>query len=841
MDLFDLRLWEKFSQAGGDVAQPAWINQISINSRAIHSPRSLFVALKGEKQDGHDYLESAEKNGAKFALVPLEYPKRLLSTNFLLLRVPDPLKAFQEITCAYRKGLPTKIIGITGSFGKTMVKDLLLKFLSRQHTCSASPESFNSQIGVPLSILNVENKHEFAIIEAAFSKKNEIERLIDLIAPDFTILTPIGKKHLATIDNFQTLTDEMAKFISATSPKGWALIPSQPRLELSFNNRPPFIHFWDLPEPNLPEATSLATKGHPCPPYQLKFPNHQLFLGTSSTSHNYFLNLINMSVKAAWLLGISYENICQVLTSFIPEPTHSEIWKSPRGAIFVNEPYCSDPYSLDKALGHFNYATPNHRKIFVFGGIRMDPEYTSTAYHRIGKSIANAGIDQLILYGSHRYQNLINEIKKDSKGTTISHVADQTEAFSFLSNKLEPNDYVIIKGDKKIPLENLTEIFHESLSNNQCLINLAAIQNNINMIRQLLDPGTRLMIMVKAFAYGTDDERLAKYLDSIGIDILGVSYVDEGITLKSEGVTQSIFTVNAAIYEVAKVVNWDLEVGVSSKEFVIALAQEADNQKKKIKVHLHIDTGMGRFGCRPEEALEIAHLICESPHLILEGLMTHFACAEDPEEDDFTRQQIQTFDKVIAELKNHGMQANQVHAANSSAALRFKLPQYNMVRVGLAIFGLYLSKTVKEILDLRLALTLTSRIVGINNCKKGETISYGKSYKVNGEQQRIAVLPIGYFDGLHRKYSGKSHVLIRGKQAPMVGKICMDYMMVDITHIQEACIGDKVLIFGQDEYGHYLSPEELAIKGDSIIHELITCLGPRIQRIFVDEESFQIR
>jgi alanine racemase/UDP-N-acetylmuramoyl-tripeptide--D-alanyl-D-alanine ligase len=181
------------------------------------------------------------------------------------------------------------------------------------------------------------------------------------------------------------------------------------------------------------------------------------------------------------------------------------------------------------------------------------------------------------------------------------------------------------------------------------------------------------------------------------------------------------------------------------------------------------------------------------------------------------------------------------HAANSSGALRFHLPQYNMVRLGLAVYGLYGSEECQKILDLRLAISLVSRIVGMNICKRGESISYGRKYRVQRENQKIAVLPIGYFDGLHRHYSEKAHVLIRGQKAAMVGNICMDNMMVDVTDIPHVKVGDNVLIFGEDEYGYYLSPEELAMSGDSIVHELMTCLGPRIPRIFVYEESKQVR
>jgi alanine racemase/UDP-N-acetylmuramoyl-tripeptide--D-alanyl-D-alanine ligase len=346
-----------------------------------------------------------------------------------------------------------------------------------------------------------------------------------------------------------------------------------------------------------------------------------------------------------------------------------------------------------------------------------------------------------------------------------------------------------------------------------------------------------MMVMVKALAYGTDQVRMSKFLETCQIDILGVSFVDEGVALKCAGVSQSIFVLQAATYEAYKVVKWGLEIGVSDRELIQAVGEEARKQGKKIKVHLHIDTGMGRLGCRLEEALPLAKAVQSQPGLELEGIMTHFACADDPAQDSFTLQQAESFRQIIEQLEKEGIALRWRHAANSSAAVRFHFPHCNMVRIGLAAYGLYSSKAVQSAVELRLALALTSRIVGINSCKRGETVSYGRSYCVERSMQRIAVLPIGYFDGLHGSYSGKGAVVIHGQKAPMIGKICMDFMMVDITDIPAAAVGDPVLVFGEDEHGSYLSPEELAAQGDSIIHELITCLGPRIERIFIHEES----
>ena len=839
MDPFDLRAWEGFKQAGGVLEAPAMIDQVAIDSRRLHSPHSLFVALPGETQDGHNFVAQAAELGAKYAIVSTQWNAPSNLKEIQLLRTANPLRAFQEVARSYRLSLPTKIIAVTGSFGKTMVKDLLLLLLKTQKRSAASPESFNSQIGVALSLMTLTHQDELAIIEAAISKKNEMDILADLIRPDFTILTPMGNKHLATLEDLETLASEMIKLVNLTKCNGWALLPNDPLIQQQIKISS--YYFWNEADPYLPHASSTSLSGTTLSKYQLTFPDQTSFVGEIASSYSYFLNLINMTAKAAWLHGISSENILSVYNKYRPEPMRTEIWKVPSGAVFINDTYCSDPQSIDNALKHFKYANQNQRKIFLFGGMSGDSLHADNDYKRIGQALAQADLSQLYLYGNKPYSALIAELKKNSPSMEILVLDNLEEALNFLKQEIKPTDCILIKGEKKLPLDLLCTTFNDSLNNNQCFINLAVIKSNLSMIAKKLPEKTRMMVVIKALAYGTDDLQMAKFLITCGIDIFGVSYVEEGVALRRAGIQHPIFSINAAIYEVNKVVRWDLEVGVSDKEFIIALAEAARIKDKQIKVTLHINTGMGRFGCRPEEALELAQLILSQPNLILEGAMTHFSSAEDPEADEFTYSQIRCFDQTLKQLEDHGISLKWTHAASSSGAIRLHLPQYNMVRIGIAAYGLYSSEAVKNVLKLNLAHSLSSRIVGINICKKGEYVSYGRSYAVEADTQRIAVLPIGYFDGLHRNYSGKSHVLIQGKKALMIGSICMDYMMVDITQIPSAKVGDPVLIFGEDEFGQYLSPEDLAQKGNSIIHELITCLGPRIQRIFVYEESRQIR
>jgi len=836
MDTFDLRLWPEFSSAGGDASGPAIVNQVAIDSRRIDSSHALFVALEGNLLDGHQFVQQAGAANARYALVRNNWKAIDSHPSLILLRVDNPLRAFQGIAKIYRQQLTnTKIISIIGCYGKTMVKDLLQAMIATSMKSAASPESFNSQIGVPLSLFTVKKEHEIALIEAAISQENEMDALTQMIAPDSSILTNLGKRHLTTLGNVDALAAEMIKHLKHPSKKGWALIPEDAHLNLYLGQLNTPIHFWDAETSVLPHAKSLSREETSAIPYRVDFPDGNQFAGQITFGFRYFLDLINIAVKAAWLLGVRSENICKILGRYIPEPMRTEIWKSPIGTTFINDTYCSDPQSIDQALKYLDQAPSQSRKIFVFGGIRNPKQQLVTEYRRIGQAIHQADVQLLLLTGQHPFTPLIEVVKKHSPQIEICQCGTYQETIEKLKEIVRAEDIVLIKGEKKESLDCLTEAFNDSICTNQCFINLAAIHSNISAIRRKIAPGTRVMVMVKAMAYGTDELRISKFLATCGIDILGVSYVDEGVALKRAGVDLEIFVINAAFYEASKIVKWGLQVGVSDKAMIEALALEAGRMQKKIKVHLHIDTGMSRFGCRPEEALELASLILNCPALELNGIMTHFACADNPAEDTFTLSQVDCFDQVIAQLQTHQIQIPWRHAANSGGALRFDFPQYNMIRIGLAVYGLHSSESTQKALDLRLAISLISRIVGINVCKVGETISYGRSYQVTRDRQRIAVLPIGYFDGLHRNYSGKSQVIIRGKKAPMVGKICMDFMMVDITDIPNANIGDSVLIFGEDEHGHYISPQDLAASGNSIVHELITCLGPRIQRIFVHE------
>lgn len=813
---WDLKKWPLFLSSGGDSTCSAFIDQLTIDSRRIESPHSLFVALPGQEHDGHQFVPDADLRGAAYALVKENYIPAVPLKNMRLLRVPDPLRALQDLACWHKRQMPAKILAITGSQGKTMVKDLLAQMLEARYAVYASPESFNSQLGVALSLLGLAESHEIAIIEAGISHPGEMERLSDMLLPNYAIFSSLGHTHLATLGSKETIAKEKMRLLQKVDPSGWSLLPHTPLLLPYLETLKAPHYFWDIATPFLPHAAYCGLNAAHEMTCSITFPSGRICQIAISSGIDYYLSLVNAALKAAYLLGVEEEALIDRLHHFLPQPMQTEIWSSPFGPTFINAPYCADPMSLRLGLKELaRSASPRSRKIFVFGGLRGNVHYSDALTTQITHFIRSAGVDQLYLTGTFQTPYL----PIDSQDSALQKICDAGSK----------EDIVLIQGAKK---ENLDPLIGET----RLSINLSAIQYNLGQIAHYLPNGTRIMVMVKALGYGTDSVILSRFLARCGIDCVGVAHVDEGIALKRAGISQAVFVLNAALYEVNKAVLWDLEVGVSNLSTINALNAEAAKLGKKVKVHLHCDTGMSRLGCRPDEALSLAKAIQEAPGLIFEGIMTHFAAAESREEDPFTLAQIEQFHILIDTLRAHAIQPGWTHAANTGGILRFSNNSLNMVRLGLGLFGLHPSAETQKALSLKLAVSLTSRLVGINICRRGETISYGRTYTVKRDKELIGVVPIGYFDGLHRHYSGKGHVLVRGKKAPMVGTICMDYMMIDITDIPDAAIGDPVLIFGQDRFGHYLEPEAFAQRGDTTAYELLTCLGPRIQRVFIHDE-----
>lgn len=383
-------------------------------------------------------------------------------------------------------------------------------------------------------------------------------------------------------------------------------------------------------------------------------------------------------------------------------------------------------------------------------------------------------------------------------------------------------------------MEVLSNDINNLTALNQLIIDLDAVAANLKLIRDHLPPKTRIMAILKSSGYGIwDTPKLAAFLISQGIDIFGLAYTEEAVCLRQAGIKSELLVLTPTPDAAQDIVKFDLQAAVSDKEMIHALSSIANNP---LKLHLHVNTGMNRLGCLCKDALPLAKIISDDKHLCLEGIMTHYCSSEDPEQDPLTYLQTKQFEDVLKNLKAQDIVPPWIHTANSSAMLRLHTPQFNMVRTGLALYGIPLSPLMDEVLPLTCALSLKSKLIAIHRCKKGDTISYGRRHKIHSKNALIGVIPLGYHDGIHRIYSHKGSVIIRGLRAPLVGTICMDQMMVDVSNIPDVSVGDIVTVFGEDESGAFLSPEEFARTGGTIAHELISCLGPRIRRVFLPKQ-----
>ncbi|MBS0622620.1 MAG: alanine racemase [Verrucomicrobia bacterium] len=714
------------------------------------------------------------------------------------LRVERTLQALQELAAAYRRLLPTTIVAITGCYGKTLTKDLLEVLLRQRKRTYASSGSLNSQLGVALSLLEISHLDEIALIEAGVSQVGDMSKLAHMIAPDYALLTTIEGAHLHTMGSLTQTLEEKKLLLQAVPSSGWVIAPQR----LSLKNLPSRQIFWDTPSPHLPHADFKE------PLFQLTFPEGKTFDLPLKQPVPRQKELLCRALKAAFLLGVESDALIEGLKSYLPQTLYTEMWTSPFGMTFLNDSYCSDPLSIERAFRLFNKAAEG-RRLFVFDGFRQEPS-RGMRRHLVA-ALKQHQIDHVLLIDQAR------SLAKDLQETKITLCADAKEAWNALRQEPQKKATVLLKGARKKGLDQLREEFAEGLSDSRLCLHLDKVEANLNAFRHHLGPQVKICAMVKANGYGTDAIAMAKCLADAGVHLLGVAHLHEAIALRLAGITTDILCLYTAPYEVSQAIEWQVQVAVYDLSLIELLSAEAKRRGRIVPIHLHVDTGMSRLGCRPKETASLALAIERSSSLRLEGVMTHFACADDPAKDAVTRKQFDLFCRL-------NIQAPLIHAANSAAATRFHLPGCNMVRLGLGLLGL---GPCSPTLCLQPAVELSSRIATIQYCQAGETVSYGGTYTVKRAVERIGVIPLGYADGISRAYSNRGQVKVCGQWAPIVGNVCMDFFMCDLTSIPQAQEHTPVLLFGEEP-----NAEEFAQVGGLTPYELLTRLGSRIQRVF---------
>ncbi len=543
-------------------------------------------------------------------------------------------------------------------------------------------------------------------------------------------------------------------------------------------------------------------------------------------------NVLNSlaAAAAARLLGASKDAVRRGLETFRPSPMRLEIHTTLTGVTLINDTYNSDPASVKGALDVLAKVGKGRRKIAILSDMLDLGPFSSQEHRVVGKDLARAEVDHLITVGENAALIGMAAAQDGMTPRQIMNTRSYHEAAEELEKIVKYGDVVLFKGSRWFRLERIAKELVGSIGPTRLVVNLDAIAANIKTIRGIVGDNVAIMPVVKSFGYGNDSIRTSKLALEHGVNHLAVAFPDEGVTLRENRIDAPILVFNVLPEEVDKIVRYRLAAAVSSSESALALNSAAAGQKK-IPVHIKVDTGMGRSGIWVDDAIPFVQQVLSLRNLEVDGIMTHFSSADDPDADDYTLGQINAFESMLAELKRRGHTFPYIHAANTAAVVRFPQSHYNMVRPGLGIYGMYPSHALRSLIHLEQVITFCTKIAQIKEHPPGRCISYNRRF-ITTRHSRIATLPVGYNDGYPRFQSNCGEVLVRGRRVPVVGTVCMDAIMIDVTDVPDARVGDEVVLIGRQGSEEILA-DDIAANGNTINYEIVCKISPRVKRIFL--------
>ncbi len=817
------KITEIAAAIGGTVygeANPS-VDYVTIDSRTVSSAKgALFFAIKGARQDGHNFIPSLYEKGVR-AYVVSEIPHdfaKLEGAVFLV--VDDTLDALQKLAVWYRQQYKIPVVGITGSNGKTIVKEWLYQLLHNEFHVVRSPRSFNSQVGVPLSVLLLERGTELAIFEAGISLPGEMERLQPIISPEIGILTNIGQAHQ---ENFSTMEEKIReKLVLFRNSK--VLICSADQ-DLVFRaasaeakQRGMRLITWSLKgrEADITVVRSSQGKGVELSiAYKGASMLVTLPFGDAASVEN-ALHCI------ALLLYLGYGAILEkgLLNSLAPVAMRMELKEAVNGSTLINDTYNSDINSLTVALDFLKNQVQHSSRTLIISDILQSGKEEVALYREVSRLAVAKGVTKVIGIGSAIFRN-------SGLFAQPAQFFLTTEAFLASASKSDFRDEaILIKGSRDFGFERISAFLERKVHTTVLDINLNAIVHNLNHFRGLLNPGTKLMAMVKAFSYGSGSYEIASLLQFHRVDYLAVAFADEGVALREAGITMPILVLNPEAGSFATMVEHKLEPEIFNLTSLNDFAREVEHWGiQDYPIHVKLDTGMHRLGFISEHLPKLISALKSCQSLRVQSVFAHLAAADEPKHDAFTLEQIATFERNTSILCTELGYDFIRHTLNSSGIERFPQAQFDMVRLGIGLYGI--SALAES--PLRVVSTLKSTIVQIKDISPEESVGYGRKGRVT-RPSRIATIPIGYADGLNRLLSnGVGSFMVRGQRVPIIGNICMDLCMVDVTDVK-AEEGDEVIIFGENP-----SISEIARTLNTIPYEVLTGISRRVKRVYFQE------
>ena len=745
----------------------------------------MFVAMRGANHDSHSFVAEMYERGVRAFMCEKECE---CGADAGCVVVENSVVALQRLAAAYRDTFTGRVVGITGSNGKTIVKEWISQCAPVGVKLFRSPRSYNSQLGVALSLLMAEGDEDLVLIEAGISQCGEMERLERMIRPEVVLFTSLGDAHQ---EGFESVEQKVAE-----------------KLLLATNANTIIYH-------SAYEDVARAVAGLPIAKVDAAVAKGAELADEASQRN---AQLVECLFGVVGYGTPDFERLQ-------PVAMRLEVKEGVNDSILVNDAYNSDINSLAIALDYLHSVAAGRPKVLILSDILQSGMNDAELYGRVAQLVADSGVEKIIGVGER-----ITAAKAAFAALTSEFYASTDELLCRMNSGDFGGVALLLKGNRASRFEKISHALERKSHTTVLEVNLDAMIHNLNYFRSLLSPVTRLTAMVKASSYGAGDAEVAQMLQHQGVDYLAVAFADEGVLLREKGITMPIVVLNADEDSFDQMVLHRLEPEIygfrSLEAFVGAVRRYGE---RNFPIHIKLDTGMHRLGFDVEQIDElISRIEGYSSEVRVASLFAHLSCADDPSQDDFTHLQIERFDQMSRRIAEALPYAVVRHTANSAAIARFPEAQFDMCRLGLGLYGFGYEHNE----NLQPTSTLKTRIVQIKRHAAGEGIGYGRAERLERDSV-VATIPVGYADGLDRHLGcGAWSVLVGGVKAPIVGRVCMDSCMIDVTDIPAVAEGDEVAVFSAVEGN---TAEDMAAQLGTIPYEVLTSVSARVKRIYVKE------
>ena len=798
------------------------------DSRKVNNvEESIFIPLQTASRDGHDFITEAYHKGIRCFLISKKEFNTTQFTNAAFIQVNNTLRAMQLLAGGHRSKFDIPIFGITGSNGKTVVKEWLANLLSRSQEVVKNPKSYNSQIGVALSLSQINNNHQLGIFEAGISLPGEMQSLEEMIKPDMGVFTMIGAAHGASFsDEEEKIREKLLLFTSVKKLFFCSkhqkikkqieefLLPKNPNLEL--------ISWGENESDTLRIIANNKQDGITI--IRALYESAELDIQLPYTDAAYIENALH-----CWLvmlnMGFDNNEIAPFFMQLPPVQMRLELIKGINGSTIINDTYSSDLASLQIALD-FLAEQKQHKKHSLILSDFAQQGNSNTIYDNVLNLLKKNPLHKLVLIG-----NELNRRVSHFSEALSAEVLSYQNTNEFLNGadiSIFQNEAILIKGARHYSLERVVNRLEENIHRTVLNINLTALYNNVNVFKKRLQKNTKVMAMVKAFSYGSGTYEVAAALENHGVDYLAVAYVDEGILLRKKGIGLPILVLNPEVTSLEAMQHYDLEPEIYSISLLTQFISRLKASNQKLNIHIKLDTGMHRLGIEQKDLSDFLRLLNSTELFTVKSVFSHLVGSGDPKHADFTLTQLDLLNKMANEIESVLGYKFIKHISNSGGAIQHQNLQLDMVRLGIGLYGIDNNPKIQK--ELQQIGRLKTYIAQIKNVPKTETVGYSRA-GVLKRDSRIATINIGYADGYSRRFgNGLGHVLINNTLAPIVGNVCMDMTMVDVTDAPDANQGDEVIVFGPE-----LPVTKLAQWIDTIPYEIIAGISQRVKRIFYKE------